>query len=164
MKLYRKCKEKRPLIILERLSASVIDSGLKRLVNGRVESENIHTVKNTARKSFSGDRKPIVRDPEIDRVIDELLEDSEDDIEEVKPVQKSLPPNSIVTFSSGFRTLEVPNIKEEVDMDTNVKNVSVPRPLPELQKIYVKNPQSSSSSQAPTKEIAIVDLCSSDED
>ena len=164
MKHYRKCQKKRPSVRLKRLPASVIDSGLKRLVNGREDSGHIHTVKNTARKSFSGDRKPIVRDPEIDRVIDELLEDSEDDIEEVKPVQKSLPPNSIVTFSSGFRTLEVPKIKEEVNMDTNVKNVNVPRPLPELQKIYVKNPPSSSSSQAQNKEIAIVDLCSSDED
>ena len=99
-------------------------------------------------------------------MIDELLEDSEDELKDNidKTAEKNVPKNQIVTFASGFRTLEVSKIKEEVDMDTGVKNVKVPRPLPELQKIYVRNSGSSSASQSQSKEIDLVDLCSSDED
>ena len=168
---YRKCQKKQPSVRLKRLTAREIESPLKRkLVPDKQESpqtlNSVKKVKNTARKSFSGYQNSIERDPENERVIDELLEDSEDELKDNidKTAEKNVPKNQIVTFASGFRTLEVSKIKEEVDMDTGVKNVKVPRPLPELQKIYVRNSQSSSASQSQSKEIDLVDLCSSDED
>ena len=169
---YRKCQRKRPSVRLKRLSGNVIQSSLKRKSeeesSGRVPT--VRKIRNTARKSFSGYQNPPERDVVNDKVIDELLEDSDDDIASafsvtIKPVEKNVPKNQIVTFATGFRTLEVPKIKEEVNTDAGVRSINVPRPLPELQKIYVKNPLiSSSSSQNQSKSIDIVDLCSSDDE
>ena len=104
----------------------------------------------------------------MDSVIEELLEDSDDETVNpvtIKQVEKVVPNNQIVTFATGFRTCTEKHvqIKEEADMDTTgVKCVTVPRPLPELQKIYVKNPLNSAVSSQ-KQEIDIVDLCSDDE-
>lgn len=168
MKHYRRCQKKRPSVRLKRLAAEVVESALKKIVSessATISSATIHPVKlikNKARKSFSGYQQPRERDPEMDRVIEELLEDSdEENTVTIKHVEKLVPNNQIVTFATGFRTCteKMTQIKEEADMDTGVKNVTVPRPLPELQKIYVKNLAVSSQKQ----EIDIVDLCSDDE-
>ena len=170
LKHYRRCQQKRPSVRLKRLPAEVVESALKNNNNsGSSSAATIHPVKvkNKARKSFSGYRQPRERDPLVDKVIEELLEDSDEETVTIKHVEKVVPNNQIVTFATGFRTCteKLTQIKEERDMDTGVKNVTVPRPLPELQKIYVKNPLSSSAnSHKESKEIDIVDLCSSDDD
>ena len=125
-------------------------------------------VKNTARKSFSGYRG----NNEDDKVIDELLEDSSDETEsDSKPVPAE--PNNIVNFATGFATwtenhddkAKVFQVKDEADLEPvkgEQKSISVPRPLPELQKIYVN-----SAAQNPQKSRAQTIECinlSSDED
>jgi hypothetical protein len=170
VKQYRRCQKKRPSVRLKRLSAEVVESALKK--NKSESSATIHPVKvkNKARKSFSGYQQPRERDPVIDSVIEELLEDSDEEAVTtanvtIKSVEKVVPSNQIVTFATGFRTCteKLAQIKEEADMDTDVKSVTVPRPLPELQKIYVKNPLNSGVSSSQKQEIDIVDLCSDDE-
>ena len=125
-------------------------------------------VKSTARKSFSGYRK----DHEDDKVIDELLEDSSDETEcDAKPVP--VEPNNIVNFATGFATwsenhdekARVFQVKDEADLEPvtkEQKRISVPRPLPELQKIYV-NTAAKSSEKSPAPTIECINL-SSDED
>ena len=125
-------------------------------------------VKSTARKSFSGYRK----DHEDDKVIDELLEDSSDETEcDAKPVP--VEPNNIVNFATGFATwsenhdekARVFQVKDEADLEPvtkEQKRISVPRPLPELQKIYV-NTAAKSSEKSPAQTIECINL-SSDED
>ena len=164
MKHYRRCQKKRPSVRLKRLAADVVESALKKNMSESPPAIHPVKVKNKARKSFSGYQPPRERDPVIDSVIEELLEDSDDEAAApvtIKSVEKAVPTNQIVTFATGFRTCTEKHarIKEEAEMDIDVKNVTVPRPLPELQKIYVKNPSVSSQKQ----EIDIVDLCSDDE-
>ena len=125
-------------------------------------------VKSTARKSFSGYRK----DHEDDKVIDELLEDTSDETEcDAKPVP--VEPNNIVNFATGFATwsenhdekARVFQVKDEADLEPvtqEQKRISVPRPLPELQKIYVTT-AAKSSQKSPAPTIECINL-SSDED
>ena len=125
-------------------------------------------VKSTARKSFSGYRK----DHEDDKVIDELLEDSSDETEcDAKPVP--VEPNNIVNFATGFATwsenhnekARVFQVKDEADLEPvtqEQKRISVPRPLPELQKIYVTTAVKNSQ-KSPAQTIECINL-SSDED
>ena len=125
-------------------------------------------VKSTARKSFPGYRK----DHEDDKVIDELLEDSSDETEcDAKPVP--VEPNNIVNFATGFATwsenhdekARVFQVKDEADLEPvtqEQKRISVPRPLPELQKIYVTT-AAKSSQKSPAPTIECINL-SSDED
>ena len=170
LKHYRRCQQKRPSVRLKRLPVEEVERALKNNNNsGSSSAATIHPVKvkNKARKSFSGYRRSRERDPLVDKVIEELLEDSDDETVNtvtIKHVEKVVPNNQIVTFATGFRTCteKLTQIKEEADMDTGVKNVTVPRPLPELQKIYVKNPLNSALSSQ-KQEIDIVDLCSDDE-
>ena len=169
MRNFRKCQRKPSSVRVKRLPKDVIESVIakneetvKKLLTSTKE------VKNTARKSFSGYR----RDIEDDKVIDELLEDSSDETEsDTKPVPAE--PNNIVNFATGFATwtekhdekARVFQVKDEADLEPvtrEQRSISVPRPLPELQKIYVnnaaKNPQKSK-----TQTIECINL-SSDED
>ena len=152
---------------LKRLATDVVEKALKK--NKSESPATIHPVrvKNKARKSFSGYQQRRERDPVMDSVIEELLEDSDEETVNsvtIKQVEKVVPNNQIVTFATGFRTCTEKHvqIKEEADMDIDVKNITVPKPLPELQKIYVKNSLNSAVSSQ-KQEIDIVDLCSDDE-
>merc|ERR1719443_364209 len=154
MRNFRKCQRKSSSVRLKRLPKDLIESVIAKneeTVKKLLTSAKV--VKNTARKSFSGYR----RNNEDDKVIDELLEDSSDEMEsDSKPVPAE--PNNIVNFATGFATwtenhddkAKVFQVKDEADLEPvtrEQKRISVPRPLPELQKIYVnsaaQNPQKS---------------------
>ena len=132
-------------------------------------------VKNTARKSFPNSNR-VNMSREDEKVIDELLADSSD---EAEPEPKIIPvePNNIVTFASGFATwtdkhditdnIMVQHDEIKIEAESLVpKSVKVPRPLPELQKIYITSCTPVAQSQSPSQkqDIECVDLCSSDDE
>ena len=166
MRNFRKCQRKTSLVRVKRLPKDFIESVIAK--NEETVNKLLTTakdVKNTARKSFSGYR----RDNEDDKVIDELLEDSSDETEsDMKPVPAE--PNNIVNFATGFATwtenhdekARVFQVKDEADLEPvtrEQKSISVPRPLPELQKIFVNN----AAQKNQTQTIECINL-SSDED
>ena len=169
MRNFRKCQRKSSSVRVKRLPKDLIESAIAK--NEETVKKLLTTakeVKNTARKSFSGYRG----NNEDDKVIDELLEDSSDETEsDSKPVPAE--PNNIVNFATGFATwtenhddkAKVFQVKDEADLEPvtrEQKSISVPRPLPELQKIYVN-----SAAQNPQKSRAQTIECinlSSDED
>ena len=169
MRNFRKCQRKSSSVRVKRLPKDLIESVIAK--NEETVKKLLTTakeVKNTARKSFSGYR----RNNEDDKVIDELLEDSSDETEsDSKPVPAE--PNNIVNFATGFATwtenhddkAKVFQVKDEADLEPvtrEQKSISVPRPLPELQKIYVNSAaQNPKKSQA--QSIECINL-SSDED
>ena len=162
MRHYRRCQRNQCSVRLKRLQKDAIEEIIEQ---EKAAAANARPVKNTARKSFSGSERVVgVRSKEADKAIDELLEDSSDESENNTKVPDE--PNNIVTFASGFATW---SDKPEQDMSVQIKRdpdqrgVSVPKPLPELQKIYINNSPKQPKS-VPNREIECVDLCSSDED
>jgi len=183
MRHFRRCQKKQASVRLKRLNKDMIEN----LLTKKNHSDHGLIVKNTARKSF-----PISKrieqvskfmsglTKEDEKVIDELLEDSSDDAEmEVEVKKVPAEPNNIVQFASGFATwsekhgpapsepnpsahLTTDQIKQESDVE-GYKRISVPRPLPELQKIFV-NDSAGSNVVKSNRDIECVDLCSSDEE
>merc|ERR1712117_146253 len=151
----------------------MLDNIAAKSLQDQLNSNNVIKIKNRARKSFPQTRR-VVMSKEDEKVIDELLEDSSD--ESVAPVPPPPPaePNNIVQFAgAGFATWtdkhdnevemkDINHIKQENGSHTNI---SVPRPLPELQKIFTKDTMTSSQNKSKNREIIeCVDLCSSDEE
>ena len=172
MRDFRKCQRKQSSVRVKRLPKDFIESVLAK--NEETVKKLMTTskdIRNTARKSFTASRKDLTR-KEDDKVIDELLEDSSDEAEsETKPVH--VEPNNIVNFATGFATwtenhddkARVFQVKDEANLETfkrEQKSISVPRPLPELQKIYVNN-SAKNSQKSQTQNIECINL-SSDED
>ena len=173
MRHYRRCQKKQTKVRVKRLPKDFIDGVLARNADS-VEINQSKLVKSTARKSFPNSNRVVMK-REDDKVIDELLEDSSDEAEHEAKVP--VEPNNIKQYASGFATwtdkhdtdpvveidLDQGQIKEEGGTGSNqvaAKSISVPRPLPELQKIYINNTVKKSQN----KDIECVDLCSSDED
>ena len=171
MRNFRKCQRKTSSVRVQRLPKDLIESVIAKNEETvkKLLTSTAKEMKSTARKSFSGYRM----NHEDDKVIDELLEDSSDETEnDAKPVP--VEPNNIVNFATGFATwsenhdekARVFQVKDEADLEPVVtqeqKRISVPRPLPELQKIYV-NTAAKSSQKSPAQTIECINL-SSDED
>jgi len=178
MRHFRRCQKKPVSVRLKRLNKDMIENLLTKKEN---QSDHGLIVKNTARKSFPISKRieqvskfmsELTKEDE--KVIDQLLEDSSDDAEmEVKKVPAE--PNNIHQFASGFATwseghepapslpLNPDQIKQESDME-GLKRISVPRPLPELQKIFVNDSAGSTVVKKSIRDIECVDLCSSDEE
>ena len=173
MRHYRRCQKKQTKVRVKRLPKDFIDGVLARNADS-VEINQSKLVKSIARKSFPNSDRVVMK-REDDKVIDELLEDSSDEAEHEAKVP--VEPNNIKQYASGFATwadkhdtdpvVEIGqdqgHIKEEGGTGSNqvaAKSISVPRPLPELQKIYINNTVKKSQN----KDIECVDLCSSDED
>ena len=170
MRNFRKCQRKTSSVRVKRLPKDLIESVIAKNEETvkKLLASTAKEMKSTARKSFSGYRM----NHEDDKVIDELLEDSSDETEnDAKPVP--VEPNNIVNFATGFATwsenhdekARVFQVKDEADLEPvthEPKRISVPRPLPELQKIYV-NTAAKSSQKSPAHTIECINL-SSDED
>ena len=180
MRHYRRCQKKQTKVRLKRLPKDVIDGVVSR--NTKIDLNQIESsatgvvkIKNTARKSFpNGKRVNLSREDE--KVIDELLADSSDEAESESKLAH-MEPNNIVTFATGFATwTDKHDIKDsiivqedEIKIEAEAlvpKSVKVPRPLPELQKIYVTSNTSLAQFQSPSQkqDIECVDLCSSDDE
>ena len=169
MRHLRRCQNNIYSVRLKRLNKESIDQALQEM------KSKPKPIKNTARKSFSGSERVIVRSAEDDKAIDELLEDSSDGVESeagAKPMEVEA--NNIVTFGNGFATwtdkhdkdVEPEEVKIKEEPDSKKPQIKVPKPLPELQKIYITNIANGqpSISSKPKANIECVDLCSSDED
>ena len=162
MRHYRRCQRNQCSVKLARLQKESIEEILKK---EKAAAGVPRPVKNTARKSFSGsERTVVVRSKEEDKAIDELLEDSSDESETNTKAAAVLEPNKIVSFASGFATWTEKHDEDMIQIKKDPdRGVTVPKPLPELQKIYINNSPNQAKS-VPNREIECVDLCSSDED
>ena len=159
MRHYRRCQRNQCSVKLKRLQKESIAEIIEK---EKAAASCPRPVKNTARKSFSGSERTVIsRSVEEDKAIDELLEDSSDE-SEANTKAAAAEPNKIVSFASGFASWTEKHDEDMVQIKKDPdRGVTVPKPLPELQKIYINN---SPKQSVPNREIECVDLCSSDED
>jgi len=208
MRLYRKCKMKKAGLTLKKLEKETMATIYARYAEmdrldklDQLKAENEFKMRNNIGKSLS---QVSPQEPIDDKVIDELLEDTSDNDNEVNILPNMNhndnghidSKNSFMNFKNvGFRTsgdnLEsfthenTPFVSSSfivqdeayssVDHESPVKKpqlkISVPRPLPELQRIgYLKSLQQRSVTKpemektAAKPEVECVDLCSSDDE